>query len=107
MTENERDTGARPDAVGPGPEDIVSALRLRQERPRIVRLSRKVLAGGSALALAVICGAILWALQNNQKRETKLDELYSVDHNKIADGLADCPGTTPEFHAKRRRLGRH
>jgi len=36
------------------------------ERPRVTRLSRKTLASGTALALLLISGAVLWALQKNR-----------------------------------------
>jgi type IV secretion system protein VirB10 len=78
---------------GPAPssEDAAQALRLRAERPRITRLSRKVLASGSALALLLISGAVLWALRSNQPHNTAPDELYSTDHHNIADGLTTLP----------------
>jgi type IV secretion system protein VirB10 len=66
-------------------------LRLGAERPRITRLSRKVLAGGAALALLLISGAVLWALRNNQPRNPAPDELYSTDHHNVADELASLP----------------
>jgi type IV secretion system protein VirB10 len=66
-------------------------LRLRAERPRITRLSRKVLAGGTALALLLVSGAVLWALRNNQPHNQAPDELYSTDHHNIADGLTALP----------------
>jgi type IV secretion system protein TrbI len=105
MTDNEQDSAGRPDVVGSPSEDVASALRLRPERPRIVRLSRRVLAGGSALALVAVCGAALWALQSNQKRETRSDELYSTDHNKIADGLAGLPKDYTGIPREAPRLG--
>jgi type IV secretion system protein TrbI len=105
MTDNEQDSAGRPDVVGSPSEDVASALRLRPERPRIVRLSRRVLAGGSALALVAVCGAALWALQSNQKRETRSDELYSTDHNKIADGLAGLPKDYAGIPREAPRLG--
>ncbi|MDU6747667.1 MAG: conjugal transfer protein TraI, partial [Bradyrhizobium sp.] len=43
--------------------DPAAPFRLGGEPPRITRLSRKVLAGGSAVALTMIASAILWALQ--------------------------------------------
>jgi type IV secretion system protein TrbI len=46
----------------PPPADNAQTLRLSAERPKITRLSRKVLAGGTALALLLISGAVLWAL---------------------------------------------
>ena len=70
--------------------DTAASLRLRAERPRITRLSRKVLAGGTALALVVISAAVLWALQNRRNRHTA-EELYSTEHKMTADGLAGLP----------------
>ena len=78
---------------GPRPShgDSAQALRLGVERPRITRLSRKVLAGGTALALLLISGAVLWALRSNQPRNPAPDELYSTDHHNVADGLTTLP----------------
>ncbi|MDE2364975.1 MAG: TrbI/VirB10 family protein [Hyphomicrobiales bacterium] len=70
--------------------DNAASLRLRADRPRITRLSRKVLAGGTAIALIVISAAVLWALQNRRNRHTS-EELYSTDHKTTADGLAGLP----------------
>ncbi len=69
------------------PEDIAQALRLRPERPRVTRLSRKMLASATALALVLVCGAVLWALQNNQKCGPAPEELYTTNHHNVADGL--------------------
>lgn len=66
-------------------------FRLRAEQPRVTRLSRKVLAGGSAVALLVIGGTVLWSLQSNRPRNQASDELYSTDHHNIADGIAVLP----------------
>lgn len=84
---------SRSPASGPGlsPDDPAQALRLGAERPRITRLSRKVLAGGTALALLLISGAVLWALRGNHPHNPAPDELYSTDHHNIADGLATLP----------------
>jgi hypothetical protein len=57
------DNGAT-ESVGPSPEqrpspaDSAQTLRLRAERPKITRLSRKVLGGGTAMALLLIAGAV-------------------------------------------------
>jgi type IV secretion system protein VirB10 len=67
------------------------SFRLRAEHPRVTRLSRKVLAGGSAVALIVIGGTVLWSLQNNRPRSQVADELYSTDHHNVADGIAALP----------------
>ena len=80
-------------AAGPTPssEEPAHALRLRAERPRITRLSRKVLAGGTALALLLISGAVLWALRSSHPHNPAPDELYSTDHHNFADGLTTLP----------------
>ncbi|UPJ50126.1 TrbI/VirB10 family protein [Bradyrhizobium sp. 200] len=67
------------------------SFRLRAEHPRVTRLSRKVLAGGSAIALLVIGGAVLWSLQSNRSRNQAADELYSTDHHNVADGITALP----------------
>jgi type IV secretory pathway VirB10-like protein len=69
----------------------VASMRLRGERPRVTRLSRKVLAGAAALGLVAISGAVLWALQNNRSRSTTPAELYTTDHHNVADGLTGLP----------------
>jgi type IV secretory pathway VirB10-like protein len=66
-------------------------MRLRPERPPVTRLSRKVLASGTALALLLVSAAVLWALQNNRTRVSASEELYSTDHHNVADGLARLP----------------
>jgi type IV secretory pathway VirB10-like protein len=71
--------------------DRVASMRLRAERPRVTRLSRKVLAGGAAIGLAAISGAVLWALENNRSRSTAPAELYTTDHHNVADGLTGLP----------------
>ena len=83
-----------PDPVSgsaPSADNLGQTLRLRAERPRITRLSRKVLAGGSALALLLISGAVLWALRSNRPHSPAPDELYSTDHHNVADGLTTLP----------------
>ena len=73
------------------PEDIGAALRLRPGRRRVTRLSRKVLAAGAAVALVIVGGATIWALQYNGRRGASPEELYSTDHHNTADGLAALP----------------
>src|SRR5258708_19760608 len=76
----------------PHPDDALAAqLRLRPERPRVTRLSRKVLAGlGGVVAIAVL-GAMIWALQSRSARQDNGTELYSTDHKTTADGLQTLP----------------
>ncbi|HET6943082.1 MAG TPA: TrbI/VirB10 family protein [Sphingomicrobium sp.] len=92
MSDTDQANGKRHDVPSPQQSaEIAESLRLRPERPQITRLSRKVLLSGSALALAVICGAVLWSLQNKSKRVSAPNELYSTDHNNIADELSALP----------------
>jgi type IV secretion system protein VirB10 len=86
-------TESRDRASGPrsSPAEKVQALRLGGERPRITRLSRKVLAGGTALVLLLISGAVLWALRSSHPHNPAPDDLYSTDHHNIADGLTTLP----------------
>ncbi|OAF12305.1 conjugal transfer protein TraI [Bradyrhizobium centrolobii] len=92
MNDNGSDPNAGPVSRGPSShEKGTQALHLGAERPRITRLSRKVLAGGTALALLLIAGAVLWALRSNQPHNPSPDELYSTDHHTIADGLMTLP----------------
>ncbi len=67
-----------------------SDLRLRGERPRVMRLSRKVLIGlGAASALAV-AGALGYALQTHTKAGAG-QELLSTQSRPSAEGLAGLP----------------
>lgn len=92
MTDNGSSNSAGPvSGPRPSPDDRAQALRLGVERPRITRLSRKVLAGGTALALLLVSGAVLWALRSNHPRNPAPDELYSTDHHNLADGFATLP----------------
>ena len=92
MTGNGPTEGVGP-ASGPMPtsDNNAQTLRLRAEHPRITRLSRKVLGGGTALALLLISGAVLWALKGKNPHKPAPDELYSTDHHNIADGLTTLP----------------
>jgi type IV secretion system protein TrbI len=92
VNENGSDPNAGAVSRGPSsPEKNTQALRLGVERPRITRLSRKVIAGGTALALLLVSGAVLWALRSSQPHHPSPDELYSTDHHTIADGLTTLP----------------
>ncbi len=92
MTGNEPTAATNPEPARPQtPQEAERAFRLRPERSPVTRLSRKVLAGGMALALLLIGGAVLWALQNNRPRNPVPDELYSTDHHNVADGLTQLP----------------
>jgi type IV secretory pathway VirB10-like protein len=72
-------------------QERIEAFRLRPDHPGVTRLSRKVLAGGTALGLLVIAGAVLWALSSNRSHNPPPGELYSTDHHNVAAGLTSLP----------------
>ncbi|MCW8143064.1 TrbI/VirB10 family protein [Agrobacterium tumefaciens] len=65
-------------------------MRLRAEPPRVMRLSRKVLASVAAIALVGIGGALIYALQIRDSGRGG-EELYSTNNRQTADGLAGLP----------------
>jgi type IV secretory pathway VirB10-like protein len=83
------ESGIRPGADNE--ENRSASMRLRAERPRVTRLSRKVLAGGAAIGSVAFFGAIFWALQNSRSHLASLSELYTTDHHNVADGLTVLP----------------
>jgi type IV secretion system protein TrbI len=85
----DRETDIRPG--GDDEPDRSASMRLRAERPRVTRLSRKVLAGAAAVGSAAIFGATFWALQNNRSHTSAPSELYTTDHHNVADGLTGLP----------------
>jgi len=92
MTGTETNIAGSPHSTAPKTsEEIARSLRLRPERPPVTRLSRKILASGSAIALLLFSAAVLWALQNGRARGPAFEELYSIDHHNVADGLAGLP----------------
>jgi type IV secretory pathway VirB10-like protein len=91
MTSTETSNAGSPHSTAQKPSvEIARTLRLRPERPPVTRLSRKVLASGTALALLLVSAAVLWALQNNRTGPAS-EELYSTEHRNVADGLAGLP----------------
>src|SRR5258708_27517914 len=76
----------------PHPDEALAAqLRLRPERPRVTRLSRKVLAGLGGIVGIAVFGAMIWALQSRSARQDNGTELYSTDHKTTAHGLQTLP----------------
>ena len=70
--------------------ETAAPMRLRAEPPRVTRLSRKVLAGGGAVALLGIGGALIYALQTRDAGQGG-GELYSTENRATADGLSGLP----------------
>jgi type IV secretory pathway VirB10-like protein len=78
-------------ATAPSHEELARELRLRPERPRIVRLSRKVLGVSAAGVSLAIAGAVLWALENNRGGDRAPEELFSTEHRTVAEELSELP----------------
>ncbi|MDK2769694.1 MAG: conjugal transfer protein TraI [Sphingomonas sp.] len=64
-------------------------LRLRGDPPRVMRLSRKALAGVGLVATAGIGGALIYALQPSAPKTQT--ELYATDNRTTSDSLAGAP----------------
>lgn len=73
------------------PEPSVTPdLRLRGERPRVTRLSRRVLIGLGAVSALAVAGALGYALQTRNSAQTG-QELLSTQNRPSAEGLAGLP----------------
>lgn len=70
-------------------------LRLRAERPRVTRLSRKVLIGLGTAAVTGIFGLGFWALQSRNSNQQP-PELYNTQSRNIADGISNLPSDYTE-----------
>lgn len=69
--------------------DPEAAVRLRGEPPRVMRLSRKAIGTASALAFALVSGALIYALQPQGSKDA--EELFNTDGVAVADSLAGAP----------------
>lgn len=65
-------------------------LRLRGERPRVTRLSRRVLIGLGCVSALAVAGALGYALQTRNKTGAG-QELLSTQNRPSAEGLAGLP----------------
>ncbi len=71
--------------------EAVAALRLRSERPPVMRLSRKVLTGLVGAGAVVIAGALIWALYQGNRKSGSGTELYNTETKITPDGLSALP----------------
>ena len=71
------------------PVDPESAVKLRGDPPRVMRLSRKAIGITSACGFALVGGALIYALQPEGRKGA--DELYNTDGVVVADNLAGAP----------------
>ncbi|MBH5385008.1 TrbI/VirB10 family protein [Bradyrhizobium diversitatis] len=82
--------GSEDDRQSDVPPAAPPDLRLRGERPRVTRLSRKVLIGLGAVSALAVAGALGYALQTGNKQQAG-QELLSIQNRPSADGLARLP----------------
>ena len=69
--------------------DPDSAVRLRGDPPRVMRLSRKAIGIASACGFALVGGALIYALQPQGRKGA--EELYNTEGLAVADGLSSAP----------------
>lgn len=72
-------------------QELAAELRLRPERPRVMRLSRRVLTGLAAVAAISVSGALIWALYQGQRKPGSGTELYNTENKPTPDGLTTLP----------------
>ena len=71
-------------------QELAAELRLRPERSRVTRLSRRVLMGLGAASAIAIAAALMFALwPHGPKRDG--EELLNTDNRNVADGLNGLP----------------
>jgi type IV secretion system protein TrbI len=69
----------------------VAELRLRSERPAVMRLSRKVLTGLAGVAAITVSGALIWALYQGSRKPGGGPELYNTETKTTPEGLSTLP----------------
>lgn len=69
--------------------DPASAVKLRGDPPRVMRLSRKTIGIASACGFAIIGGALIYALQPQSRKGA--EELYNTEGVAVADNLTGAP----------------
>ena len=69
--------------------DPASAVKLRGDPPRVMRLSRKAIGIASACGFALVGGALIYALQPQGRKGA--EELYNTEGVAVADNLAGAP----------------
>lgn len=81
---------------GDGGQAPIPELRLHPGRPKVTRLSRKVIIGAGAIAVMGILGLGYVALQSRNGNQQP-QELYNTQSRNIADGIANLPSDYTEI----------
>lgn len=82
-------TAAEPARREEALSDPASAVKLRGDPPRVMRLSRKAIGIASACGFALVGGALIYALQPQGRKGA--EELYNTEGVAVADNLAGAP----------------
>ena len=79
------------EVTGSATQDIRAELRLRPERAKVTRLSRKVVIGVGGVASVAILGTLIWALDTRRRGAEEPSELFTTENRTTADGLKTLP----------------
>jgi type IV secretion system protein VirB10 len=90
LTDIDRDPRGEAGEVGQR-HNITEELRLRPDRPPVMRLSRKVLISLSTTAAICVSAALIFALYQSHNGPGNGPELYNLDNKPAPDGLANLP----------------
>jgi type IV secretory pathway VirB10-like protein len=87
-----------------GDRSLAAELRLRPDRPRVTRISRKVLIGLGTVASVSILGLTYWALQSHGVKPEN-QNLYNTQNQNVADGVASLPSNYGDLPKPAPKLG--
>ena len=87
-----------------GDRSLAAELRLRPERPRVTRISRKVLIGLGTVASVSVLGLTYWALQSRGVKPEG-QNLYNTQNQNVADGVANLPSNYGDLPKPAPQLG--
>jgi type IV secretion system protein VirB10 len=87
-----------------GDRSLAAELRLRPDRPRVTRISRKVLIGIGTVASVSILGLTYWALQSHGVKPEN-QNLYNTQNQNVADGVSSLPSNYGDLPKPAPQLG--
>jgi type IV secretion system protein VirB10 len=87
-----------------GDRSLAAELRLRPDRPRVTRISRKVLIGLGTVASVSVLGLTYWALQSHGVKPES-QNLYNTQNQNVADGVANLPSNYGDLPKQAPQLG--
>jgi type IV secretion system protein VirB10 len=87
-----------------GDRSLAAELRLRPDRPRVTRISRKVLIGLGTVASVSVLGLTYWALQSHGVK-TENQNLYNTQNQNVADGVSSLPSNYGDLPKATPQLG--